>query len=92
MVEEPKVRGDAEGSQTGRVQNPESHGRESDVGDLRDPSRPWGASDEGGIRAREAEGSLRGPGLLTALVLGAVLLGGCQLLLDLLFQKFLLLT
>lgn len=35
---------------------------------------------------------LRGPGLLTALVFGAVLLGSCQLLLDLLLQEFLLLT
>lgn len=62
------------------------------MGDLRDPSRPWDASDEGGIQAKEAEGTLRGPGLLTALVFGAVLLGSCQLLLDLLLQEFLLLT
>ena len=92
MVEEPKVRGDAQGSQTGRVQNPESHGKASDVADLRDPGRPWDASDEGGIRAQEAERTLGGPGLLTALVFGAVLLGCCQLLLDLLLQEFLLLT
>lgn len=27
------------------------------MGDLRDPSRPWDASDEGGIQAKEAEGT-----------------------------------